>query len=63
MGFGEQGRGHVEPFRIPLQPFAADQLRAFLPADLDIAQILVELVLIDRRTEIGAVLQRVIDFQ
>ena len=63
-GVGDQGRLQVVALGLALQPLAAEgQLAAFLPADLEIAQVLVELLLVDHRADLGAGLERVVDLE
>ena len=63
-GVGDQGRLQVVALGLARQPLAAErQLAAFLPADLEIAQVLVELLLVDHRPDLGAGLERMVDLE
>ena len=49
---------------LALEHFAAgDQLRAFLLADADVVEVLLELRLVDDRADVGAGLERIVDLE
>ena len=56
-GLGEQRRLHVKAFVLALEQLAAEgEFRAFFFRDVDVAQILLELRLIDHRADVRALL-------
>ena len=63
-GVHEERRLEIEAFGPALEALAArGELRAFLASELDVAQVLLELLLVDDGADVGALLQRVVDLQ
>src|SRR5207237_3732632 len=61
---GKERRREIVTVVLPLEPLAAEhERRAFLTADVEIREILIELALIHDRTNVGARRERVVDLE
>ena len=64
VGLGEQCRLQIKAVGLAREPLAAEgELGPLVPADAEIAQVLIELGLIDHRADLGALLDGVVDHE